>query len=307
MYVTAFIKNAAAVLLPLTLLATCMAGAEKKKPSHSAVPQDETLIRYGQNLILHTATYLGPKGRVAQISNGMACSNCHFKGGTQLFGNAFVTVAATYPKYRERSGRMESVAYRINECMERSLNGKPLDSTSLEMKAMIAFINKTGYGVLKKLTPGASGTALLPYLARAADPQKGRMVYKRRCQSCHGADGAGTFAPDSVSYTVPPLWGNHSYNVSAGLYRLSKLAGLIKNNMPLGVTWQNPQLTDEEAWDVAAFINTQPRPVRFFSYDWPVLSSKPVDYPFGPYSDSFSEVQHKYGPFGVLKKALVRR
>ncbi|TRZ75539.1 MAG: cytochrome C, partial [Chitinophagaceae bacterium] len=26
-------------------------------------------------------------------------------------------------------------------------------------------------------------------------------------------------------------------------------------------------------------------------------ATKPVDYPFGPYADTFSEQQHKFGPF----------
>lgn len=68
-------------------------------------------------------------------------------------------------------------------------------------------------------------------------------------------------------------------------------------------TWKNPKLTDEEAWDVAAYISSQPRPVKFFPYDWKNVSKKPFDYPFGPYADNFSEQQHKYGPFEPIKKA----
>ena len=56
-------------------------------------------------------------------------------------------------------------------------------------------------------------------------------------------------------------------------------------------------LTDEEAWDVAAFVNSQPRPKADLKKDWPNISAKPVDHPFGPYTDGFSEEQHKYGPF----------
>ena len=60
----------------------------------------------------------------------------------------------------------------------------------------------------------------------------------------------------------------------------------------------NAQLSDEEAWDVAAFINSQPRPKHpFLQTDWPDISKKPYDHPFGPYTDSFPEIQHKYGPF----------
>jgi thiosulfate dehydrogenase len=83
---------------------------------------------------------------------------------------------------------------------------------------------------------------------------------------------------------------------------MSRLAGFIKNNMPLGATYNNPQITNEQAWDLAAFISSQPRPVKHFSYDWPSIKTKPVDHPFGPYSDSFTEHQHKFGPFGPIKK-----
>ena len=65
--------------------------------------------------------------------------------------------------------------------------------------------------------------------------------------------------------------------------------------MPLGATHNNPQLSEEEAWDLAAFINSQPRPKKDLRKDWPNLAGKPIDHPFGPYSDGFSEEQHKYG------------
>ena len=71
--------------------------------------------------------------------------------------------------------------------------------------------------------------------------------------------------------------------------------------MPQGATWDNPQLTDEEAWDVAAYINSQQRPDRDLSNDWPKITGKPVDHPFGPYADEFTEQQHKYGPFQPIE------
>ena len=86
------------------------------------------------------------------------------------------------------------------------------------------------------------------------------------------------------------------------MFRLSKLASFIKHNMPFGATYMYPLLTNEEAWDIAAYINSQPHPKKMFAVDWPVLHTKPVDYPFGPYADNFSEKQHKYGPFLPIKK-----
>jgi thiosulfate dehydrogenase len=75
----------------------------------------------------------------------------------------------------------------------------------------------------------------------------------------------------------------------------------VKANMPLGATHQSPQLTDEEAWDVAAYVNSQPRPGKDLGADWPKIAAKPIDHPFGPFADGFSENQHKYGPFGPIK------
>jgi thiosulfate dehydrogenase len=96
------------------------------------------------------------------------------------------------------------------------------------------------------------------------------------------------------------LWGKKSYNVGAGMYQLSRFAGYIKNNMPFGTTYKNAQLTYEQAWDVAAFVNSQPRPVKDLKMDWPDISTKPFDYPTGPYADTFPEKRHKYGPYQVF-------
>ena len=67
-------------------------------------------------------------------------------------------------------------------------------------------------------------------------------------------------------------------------------------------SFPNPKLTDEEAWDVAAFVNSQPRPHKDQTKDWPDISKKAVDEPFGPYTDGFTEVQHKFGPYKPIEE-----
>ena len=262
---------------------------------------ERTLIRYGRELIAHTANYLGPKGSVAHLSNGMNCQNCHLKAGTQPWGNNYAAVQATYPKFRERSGTVENQIKRVNDCFQRSLNGRPLDSASREMQAILAYIKWLGTDLPPGQVPRGSGIFKLKGLDRPADTARGLAVYTQKCQSCHQPNGAGNLALGSKSYTYPPLWGEHSYNQGAGLFRLSNLAGYVRYNMPLGATYESPQLTDEEAWDVAAYINSQPRPTGNISRDWPNLAGKPFDHPFGPYTDPFSEQQHKYGPFDPIK------
>lgn len=272
-------------------------------PDESSIAESEKeMILYGKELIKNTALYLGPKGTVANMSNGMNCQNCHLDAGTKVWGNNYSAVSSTYPKLRERSGAEEDIPKRVNDCFERSLNGKALEVDSKEMKAIVSYINFLGRNVQKGEKPAGSGITELAFLDRAADPEKGKLVYQNKCVSCHLANGEGMANADKTGYTYPPLWGKHSYNDGAGLYRLSRFAGYIKSNMPLGVNHENPQLSDEEAWDVAAFVNSQVRPKMNIKKDWPNIAAKPIDHPFGPFHDGFSDEQHKYGPFKPIKE-----
>ena len=263
---------------------------------------DGDLIRYGYNLISNTGYYLGPKGLIAQISNGMNCQNCHIDAGRKAFGGSFSAVASTYPKFRPRSGKMETVEFRVNECMERSMNGHTLAENSEEMKAMVAYLKWVGKDVPKDVKPKGSEIPEISLLKRPADPVRGKTIYLAKCQRCHGLEGQGVLR-DNV-YLYPPLWGDNSYNVSAGMYRMSRIAGFVKHNMPFDSAALGYKISDEDAWDVGAYINSQPRPGKRFSYDWPDISKKPYDHPFGPYTDGFSELQHKYGPYAPIKEKI---
>jgi thiosulfate dehydrogenase len=276
-----------------------------RAPDSASVPltKEGDIIRYGRELIAHTARYLGPRGEVMAISNGMNCQNCHLRAGTQPFGNNYAAVASTYPKFRARSGSLETMERRINDCIERSLNGRPLAVNSVEMRAIIAWFRWVGKDVRTGTVPRGTGITSLPLMKRAADPVKGMAVYRKHCEVCHGVQAQGYKHPDSAEWKYPPLAGSNSYNTGAGLYRLSRFAGYVKSNMPHGTTFEKPVLTDEEAWDVAAYVNSLPRPEKHFAGDWPDIAAKPFDHPFGPFADSFPEVQHKYGPFGDILAA----
>lgn len=276
--------------------ANCWTGA-----GHYQIPVDSAgaLIRYGYQLISNTAQFLGPNGTVSHISNGMNCQNCHLEAGTKPWGNNFGAVASTYPKLKLRSGKIESIEMRVNDCLVRSLNGLPLDSLSKEMRGIVAYINWLGKEIPKGEKPKGTGIADLPYLTRAANPEKGQKDYIINCASCHGVKGNGMVAINGIGFLYPPLWGSQSYNDGAGLYRLSRLAGFIKNNMPYPCNYHTAKLSNEAAWDIAAYVNSQPRPHKDQSADWPDISKKPVDCPIGPYVDNLSEKQHKFGPFAV--------
>lgn len=268
------------------------------------IKPEDTLVLFGRELIENTSYYLGPKGTIAAITNGMNCQNCHLDGGTLPWANNYSAVVSTYPKFRDRSGSLETIPKRVNDCFERSLNGTALDTASHEMKAILAYLHWVGDEIPKGKKPKGSGIMELPYLDRAADPAKGKVAYQAKCQTCHGADGQGQPNIEGYGYAYPPLWGKNSYNSGAGLFRLSRFAGYVKNTMPFGQTdHKSPQLSNEEAWDLAAFVNSQPRPKKDLGKDWPDISKKPVDHPFGPYADGFSEQQHKFGPFQPIVDA----
>jgi thiosulfate dehydrogenase len=267
-------------------------------PDFNDLPPNDSgdLIRYGKELVTNTSFYLGPKGIVSQITNGMNCQNCHLDGGTRNFAIPLSAVQANFPKYLERSQHLQSITERVNDCLLRSLNGKTLDSSNYEMQAFVAYVKWLGHEVPKGVKPKGSGLPTIAFINRAADPAKGQAVYKAECARCHGNEGQGTMLVDQTGYSYPPLWGEHSYNVNATMYRLLPLSWFIKTNMPFDKTTPS-KLTDEEAWDVAAFISSQPRPGQRYTTDWPNLDKRPIDYPFGPYADAFSEQQHKYGPY----------
>jgi thiosulfate dehydrogenase len=270
-------------------------------------PQQKEQVEYGKELIAHTAKYLGPNGSVSKISNGLNCQNCHLQAGTAVFGNNYGSVASTYPKFRARSGSIENIYKRVNDCFERSLNGKAIDTASKEMQAIVAYINFLGSNVEKGKKAEGSGFKDLAFLDRAADPDKGLAVYTAKCQSCHQANGEGVFNADKTEYTFPALWTASSFNDGAGLNRISNFAKYVKYNMPQGTTHENPQLSDEEAWDVAAYVLSQKRQHIDVPKDWPDKSKKPVDHPFGPYADNYTETQHKYGPFKPIVEAQKKR
>lgn len=271
-------------------------------PDSTELTRADSLVRYGRELIANTAGHLGPQGRVAQITNGMNCQNCHLKAGTQPFGNNFGSVSSLYPRFRERSGGLESIEKRVNDCLQRSLGGKAIDSLSHEMRALVAYFHWLGQNVPKGNRAAGSGLISLRFLDRAADTVQGKIQFEAKCVTCHQADGRGRRHPAKAEFIYPPLWGDSSFTTAAGLYRLSNFARYVYANMPQGATYDAPQLTPEQAWDIAAYVLSKPRLHKTFPDDWPVLVTKPIDYPFAPYADSFPEMQHKYGPFGPIEK-----
>jgi thiosulfate dehydrogenase len=279
-------------------------------PRISAVGDDAfgRLVKYGYALLTDTANQIGPS--VADPSrrfsgNNLTCQNCHLQAGTQPYAIPLVGVWGQFPQYRGREGEVGTLEERINGCMDRSMNGRALPLDGREMKAFLAYMRWLSTGVPDGAKLTGAGTLRIKESARAADPVRGAEVYAQTCAVCHGKEGQGQRAATGAGYQFPPLWGPDSYNNGAGMTRVLTAAAFVQHNMPLGTSFNSPVLTADQAYDVAAYINSQERPVKAnLDKDFPNKMQKQVDTPYGPYVDGFSPEQHKYGPFDPIRAKL---
>jgi thiosulfate dehydrogenase len=260
---------------------------------------------YGRRLIEETTAYLGPDvadPKMRYTTSRLACASCHMAVGTEPGTLTLLQANEHYPRFSARFGAKTDLSDRVNECMQRSLNGRPLAKDSPEMIAMIAYMKSLGElnASLGASARKAKEPAAFVTPKRAASLEAGRKVFDERCVACHGADGSGLRASSDPlkGYVFPPLWGPDSFNDGAGMHRLLTAARFVKARMPLG----RPDLSDDQAFDVAAYLNSQPRPeMANLAQDYPDRSAKPVDNTYGPFADTFPIEQHRLGPFGPIE------
>ncbi len=282
---------------------------ERKVPDLSSLPVGpyRDLVTLGQQLTTRTFAHIGPEVKDPArrfAGNNLACSSCHQGEGAKPFAMPWVGVSATFPQYRGREDDISTVEERVNGCMQRSMNGRSLPLESREMKAFVAYISFLSQGVPIGATVEGAGTKQAKLPNRRADPEAGLGVYAAKCASCHGAEGQGVRvgrAGDAQGYTFPPLWGPDSFNTGAGMNRLAMATRFVMHNMPLGASHGAPLITADEAYDVTAYVVSQPRPVKSnLEADFPARWNKPIDAAFPPYMLGASPDQHKYGPFPPL-------
>ena len=283
-------------------------------PLMKDIPQGEEgdFIRYGALLLTDTYAQLGSGAKDEKMhfsGNTLNCTSCHQDNGTKQFGLPWMGVSQAYPQYRGREDKVAGLEERINGCFERSLNGKALAVDSREMKAMVAYVDWLSKNMPKNIS--GLGTPKYEGPNRKADVNKGEEVYSRFCMSCHGVNGDGyqsMSAGSSGSRVAPALWGADSYNNGAGMNRLLTNAAFVRSNMPLGTLWNQPAITNEDVYDVAAYLSSRERPqMNGLEKDYPKLEKKAADCPYPPYADAFSQEQHQYGPFQAIKDAQKKK
>lgn len=282
---------------------------DRPAPTLDNLPRDAygELVRYGHELTTRTFAVIGPevKDRKMRLTgNNLACTSCHQDNATKPFAMPWVGVSATFPRYRAREDAISSVEERVNGCMERSMNGKALPLDSHEMKAFAAYIHYVSRGIPVGAKLEGAGAKSIKVPDRRVDLVAGEAVYAGKCAVCHGPNGQGQRrgkVGDAEGYVFPPLWGGDSFNNGAGMNRMLTAAAFIKHNMPQGTTYRTPVLSDEEAFDVAGYVLSKPRPIKTgLDKDFPARWNKPVDAAFPPYVDGASADQHRFGPYPPL-------
>lgn len=240
-------------------------------PPDSQIPNDSlgASIRRGLALVTHTHDSL-PRFAPGNIT----CANCHISAGRNVDAAPLTGSHARFPKYMERTGAVITLADRVNYCFTRSLAGTKIPDDSREMEDILAYLAYISRGVpVGTKTAGANGLINMPAML-VGDTARGAAVYRTTCVACHGADGQGN---PKIPPGIPALWGPRSYSVGASMAREERAASFIWHNMPYG----NPKsLTQQQAFDVASYINAHARPDSpGKADDWP-LGGVPKDVPY---------------------------
>lgn len=265
--------------------------------------QEGAIIKYGHLLITKTADQIGGLAKDSTrrfAGNNLTCNNCHLNAGRKIGSGSFVGVSNNFPQFRGRENKFGTLEERINGCMERSMNGKPLAIDSEEMKAMVAYMDWLSQDVPPEMKNLYKGYVKIKIPDIKASPVIGKRLYEIHCMNCHMEDGSGTVIPGDqfTGYIYPPLSGHDTFNDGAGMNRVLTAAQFIKGNMPFGAKHDLALVTDEQAYHLGAYINTFKRPSKANpELDFPDRTKKPVSTPYGPWADDFSAEQHKFGPF----------
>ena len=278
----------------------------------SKLPDTEQnrLIKLGQDVLVHTSEYLGPEmadPAKRYAGTNMACGSCHRAAATVPYAAPLIGTHSVYPQFQPRFGKNVTLESRINLCFTHSLSGREIPEDSKEMKALVAYIEYLSRGVPRGAKIIGEKEMVVEEPKRAANLTRGEEVFKEQCAACHGDDGLGKrvgTVGDRKGYEFPPLWGRDATSESASMFRILSTFQYVYVNMPFGqASWDHPALSKDDAYDVAGFVVSHPRQPREgeVAKDFSNPYDKPEDFPWGPYVDSFSETQHKYGPFDPIR------
>lgn len=251
-----------------------------RAPADSEIPSDVMgrSIRRGQALLRYTRDSL-PE----HVGNKLRCVSCHPDDGRRANAMPWIGVYGRFPQYRSRTGGVDLLEDRINDCFRRSMNGRALAMDSRDMRDIVSYMAYLSRGIPAGAMVEGQG---LPRLSvTRGDTIAGAAIFASTCARCHGADGQGTAV-------ATPLWGKASFNIGAGMARVRTAAAFIRYNMPFDTPGS---LTDQQAFDVARYVTSRPRPdFRGKELDWPNGDPPPdVAYPTNAARSQPDSVSHQ--------------
>lgn len=239
--------------------------ATYRPPVVDSTPDDafETAVYRGLGILTRTGDSL-PR----YVGANLNCTSCHLDEGRRPEAIPLVGVFARYPKYMDRTGAVVPLEDRINYCFTRSLAGSRLPPDSREMQDIVAYLAFISRGVPNGSHVRGEGLARIRVLD--GDSARGQRIFADNCARCHGSSGAGMGL-------IPALWGPRSYSIGASMARQERAAAFIRRNMPFD---RPGTLTDQQAFDVARYITSMPRPDSpGKELDWP-NGGAPADAPY---------------------------
>ncbi len=256
------------------------AKADKRRPFETPRLADMLQEKNAQQLVLGARLNIDTARMLPHnVGAKMNCASCHLNAGTVADGSPYIGVSAFFPSYGARAGREIDLKERINGCFRRSMNGKPLPVDGEEMQAMVAFFDWMRGATKPEDKVEGRGVGKIDKNI-VPNPANGQKIYAAQCAICHGENGEGIKnAKGEMVY--PPLWGDESFNIGAGMARTYTAAAFVKRNMPIafhdGFPLGQGGLTDQEAVDVAEYFSHMPRPDFAPKLkDWP-KGGKPSD------------------------------
>lgn len=270
---------------PLLLVALLLVGCHRvprgSAAAAAAVSPDTALLApdgssvppgpLGQSILRGRAILTATRDSLpAHVGNTLRCTSCHLGDGRERTALPLTGVYGRFPQFRWRAATVQRLEDRINDCLLRSLNGAALEWDDPSMRDIVAYLAFLSRGV-----PVGDTRVVRTDAARSGDTVAGAQVYLRSCARCHGNGGGGTTT--SVA-TFPPLWGLMSFNVGAGMTRVSTIAAFIQRTMPRD---RPGTLSDTDALNIAAYVTSRSRPdFAGKEHDWP-CGHRPVDVPYG--------------------------
>ena len=217
------------------------------------------LVRQGEKIFTQTGTYAH-----RYTGNSLTCASCHLDAGRKPYSAPMWAAYVHFPRFDSKKQELVQLNDQIRACFRNSLKGTPPPAGGETVRALNAYIFWLAKGAsvglplkgegLRTIAVPKPGSSLFhgPHSLRMPDTLKGMSLYQNRCASCHGMNGQGVQGRGGS-----PVWGEQSFPMESGFHSVRTLAEFLKTNMPPGTSGA---LTDQESWDIAAYVDSQPRP-----------------------------------------------